>query len=968
MFNFSSTESTIEQSVIVNIISEMEYYFAKNQQAVNLNCIDFNERDIEIINNYPNLFFKCSPKRVVLTKWIIDETNNFFKHINADVIEINELYLFLREHFNTYSFNKENLQNLFNTRDRLEYIVFIQIMENVLRDYEQYTNKQILNLQELNNQAFRDMTFHDKHSFGNANKRSAILNVAELQNYLLKAREELGEELYVFFLNNKNETKYLLEVLYNCIDVLNEEKNDLELQKAIGTIDNGLLEARIGPLLSFYKTTTIQRENLAKILKDNGIILVKDLKKLNVGSIDRANKLYFHDFINWLREDKIAFLRREFEKIFKCERDISIIKTRASGGTLERAGQENGITRERVRQIESKIIKKFNRFLHIEAYRLLQAYAKTDIFLDEGLIHTKLGEVADLFIYCLKKCNNTKIKWEEKLKGFIIGDASWYDQILQYIETLPDMFEESDLEMHIFNIINMLNTEIDYNVIKELLTSNYNLYGKLYTKRKQKKTDVYCTVLEKFYPNGIKLFDDFEMMRFRNYARELFGDINLPENDRAICTRIADITVLCDRGKYILPESINIDEEVLSQIYRFIVDSPKNVIMFRELFERFKNDLQEKTNISNHFFLQGVLKYKFRNEFFFTKDVLIKDINCEQNIKLLIEEFIKEQGRIVTKNEVKEEFFGISDAVLQMAVANNSNILLWGFGKYFHANQLQINEATKQRLKRFLDDYIADGPVSAKEVYNKIYPLENEFLLSNKIYNHIALYSLFRYLFPDDFEFSHSYVSLKGSKVTTFNTLIKEYLSCFDEIYISDLKDYVQTVRGGSFNLSLFLDDISDEFLRVDESLLLRIDKLNLSEEVIESIEETTLALLGQSGYISVKKIKDYYFYPDIGIKWTPFLLTSIIKYLSKKLKIINSAADYRYINEIIIDSSLNINSYDELLRYALKKEITYGSFKTLGEVKEFLMRDGLISNKIPQSLFDKGWLIEDVFGGITIV
>ncbi|MBU1967547.1 hypothetical protein KKH50_04660 [Patescibacteria group bacterium] len=127
-------------------------------------------------------------------------------------------------------------------------------------------------------------------------------------------------------------------------------------------------------------------------------------------------------------------------------------------------------------------------------------------------------------------------------------------------------------------------------------------------------------------------------------------------------------------------------------IHQFIIDSDRNVIMFGELFERFKTELLDKTSINNRFYLQGVLKYKYSDKFFFTRDTLIKDINSEQGIKLsiAIEAFIKEQGRIVAKDEIKKEFLGLTEYVLQSAITNNPNILLWVHGKYLHSEQLVV--------------------------------------------------------------------------------------------------------------------------------------------------------------------------------------------------------------------------------------------------------------------------------------
>ena len=117
-------------------------------------------------------------------------------------------------------------------------------------------------------------------------------------------------------------------------------------------------------------------------------------------------------------------------------------------------------------------------------------------------------------------------------------------------------------------------------------------------------SQIYLAVLEKYYSDGIKLYDAFEAMRFRGYVKEMFGDVSLPDNNRAIDSVISRLTVLCDRGKYIIPSKINIPMGLLERIRDYINKSDRSIIMFAELFERFKNELIEKSNVTNRYFLQ----------------------------------------------------------------------------------------------------------------------------------------------------------------------------------------------------------------------------------------------------------------------------------------------------------------------------------------------------------------------------
>jgi hypothetical protein len=248
-----------------------------------------------------------------------------------------------------------------------------------------------------------------------------------------------------------------------------------------------------------------------------------------------------------------------------------------------------------------------------------------------------------------------------------------------------------------------------------------------------------------------------------------------------------------------------------------------------------------------------------------------------------------------------------------------------------------------------------------------MYIAENDFMIRNNIENHNALFSVFNYLFSDDYLFSRPYIASKDSNIITNDAFIREYISNFDTLFISELKEYLENMRIRVTTYSSLLEDISDEFLRVDADLLMRRELLNLSEEIIVNIEDITLALIKETGYISAKKMSDFFFYPNIGTKWTPFLLVSIIKSSCNRLKIIENVSDYRYLNSIIVDSSLGIDNYDVLIYHVLKTESEYVSFKTKKEAEEFLKEKELITSDIPESLFQQGLITVSESGGLQI-
>jgi len=601
---YETNEKILKNNLTERLIGKLESYYALDHKYIILND-RFSYEEIKIVDKYPKLFFKCTPKRVVLVKWIVVEIEKQFKKQNTPSISLKKLYYMLRLHFRTSAFNISNLKKLFNIDNTLWQNTFIIDRDNLLQEYNKFFKDN-----ENGNNNDKSKTFSTKEikkiifklfpNLSTANSGDAIqLNETysfapeelKIEEILIRVKKELGDELCLHFLNNPGEAYAQLQILSHLANIIS---NYNTIKKAIESIDQSLLLLKVKPLLFAYTTEPATTNEIINIFERENIYLVRDLSKILSGSINKYVSLRLIDFLNYLSDEILLAIKKEFMKVFRTERDKSILKMRATGKTLEEAGQAHSLTRERIRQIESKIIKRFIYYINrSRIHYILQAYSENNTILEMKLINNQLGEFSDIFVYCLKKYNSSEIEWNDTLNGFIIGENKRHrhKQILEYIKSLPDIFDSSKIDLYINDINNTLETNVEYSVLKQLILSRYKLYGNVYSKRAIKKTDIYSMVLDRYYPKGIKVYDNFEMMRFRNYVKELFGDIDLPSNNRAIYGRITDITILCGRGKYILPEKAKYDKNVIRAIYKFILDSNRNIFMFTELFERFKGEL-----------------------------------------------------------------------------------------------------------------------------------------------------------------------------------------------------------------------------------------------------------------------------------------------------------------------------------------------------------------------------------------
>lgn len=434
-------------------------------------------------------------------------------------------------------------------------------------------------------------------------------------------RKELGEELWSWYAENPKGLADISSILSSYVKIYEETKE--KLHHHLCSIDPHNYEARIVPLILSSRSDGSNR--LLELFERANICLVRDLWRFSELRLEQKDCLELTSFVEWLKDDKQATLKAEFHSLFKKSRDKEIISKRARGAKLEETSAHYGLTHEGIRLVEKKFQSRFDCFLlNAKPYYLLYAFSQNIGYVTFAEINEQLGDLADVFTYYLKLSNCPTTHWSDELDGFVIGHEKWYDQLKEYKKSLPEILDCEAVDEFVAKVSNELAVPLTFTDTKQLLLADYNLSGKVYLKKRISLTSMYYAVLERYYPDGIKLYDDFEAARFRNYVRELFGDVPLPENNRAIDVRLTELTILCDKGKRILPSGIKIPAGLLKKIHDAIIEFDRNEIMFRALFEKFKSELLENSNITNKYFLQGVLKQHYAKEFNFTRYALKK--------------------------------------------------------------------------------------------------------------------------------------------------------------------------------------------------------------------------------------------------------------------------------------------------------------------------------------------------------
>lgn len=281
-------------------------------------------------NNY---FFSEKYIEFLITKFIfikrevkIEEVYDYItNYVNSDLVKMSGLKRFLKENYENkktvYYLNQKQKENITNTLDMkkdLDFIMFASERKLCLKISEQITG--------------------DSFNFD-----KTLLNVLILD----------------FKYNKSNNKYYYLSLIYNIKN--NYYDLILKVENSIKSIDSFYNELELSNVIS--------NENIIRILSLNNTITIEDLIKYSSEKLLSIFSIDLDELFNL-----VSSIGDNYERVFQdtvcsfysnlSEHALLVFKNRFNYYsnepqlTLEQIGTKLGVTRERIRQIESKTIDK----------------------------------------------------------------------------------------------------------------------------------------------------------------------------------------------------------------------------------------------------------------------------------------------------------------------------------------------------------------------------------------------------------------------------------------------------------------------------------------------------------------------------------------------------------------------------------------------------------------------------------
>ena len=748
-------------------------------------------------------------------------------------------------------------------------------------------NAKDTNQSKTNGLTFELVPYKEQILYGDFNFLTGMTLSAKSQIIIDKfkeAHEILDYEFVESLIDGTPAVYAVIEMLHDYIKQVDSKKN---VEKIIKSIPAHRLDARVSWVVKCFTDNESALNYLQGYIADENQTL-RSYLIFNAERLGR-NDQWFNRLVKWCQYNLDEDMNHFFVEQMKNDRELQVITNRANRKTLDEIGKTMDVTRERIRQIESKVKR---RFASWQKHQRIMFKIFLDMGEETGLSSMEiidcLGTYGKEFVYLMKGCETEEINYDKQLDMFVIEDLSLTEKIQAYVESLPDAFPEGKLSE--FLQIAVEENEYPEKMVQAVIEDSYKITGDTYHRFRLTLTTIYGDVMQKYYPSGIHVYDADEIERFRQYVMNDYSMDISDKSDHAIGSILARIGILCGRGIYKLrTEKALISKELSKRIHDYIEESNAPIFMTNTLFSVFEEELMAE-GIDNKYFLQGILRDLYENEWIFRRDYISKD-ESYTSVYSSIVGYIRNSKYPISKEDLYREFPGVTEIVINLSVSDPNILNL--FGLYIHSCRLKLSDTDLKYLKDTVERFLSNKDVChCKEIYEYInadYPV---LLTNNFVQYAFSLYSLLEYLFRDHYNFSRPYVAKENATIERALDVLKDIVKESECMDISEIQAFAREHRAVIYSIREFIDSCNDTHLLVSDLEVASIEYVGVTEEIAKCLEAKIFAEIDAT--VPIHQLQCIHSLPNINVEWNAWLIYSVLKKWSTMLEVGASASQFR--------------------------------------------------------------------------
>lgn len=736
-----------------------------------------------------------------------------------------------------------------------------------------------------------------------------------------------------------------------------------------------LLSAGIEPVF-----TNVKRGNvMIRYCRENGINNLWDLRSFDfaynkikgmgpdsVKECQEAYRLAVELAINPV-EQKVPqekFPVDHFEETYNKLKESAqnCLLLRAQGQTLQGIGDSMGLTRERVRQIISKAVRKLIPASKLVISDLLQgktSFYKADVkkffgdseYLDcftYVLEHTEMVmyfEFADKYVERIIVPDDWKAQLDMLVQD-LVGDAVNFFEILEEVEAGLDksglsFFDASDFIGYLFE-------------------KRYIAMGDYIMKKRSAYKRICYDVIARHFKTGIKLDSDennSDMQLMREIIRKEFAGYTLPDNNRAITARVSPDLILCGRGRYCAPENVILDKALFEQIVDYINNCGETSLYYSEIFVAFSGRLLAETSVDNDNYLHGALRYLYPDDFEYERDLLVKHGMARTTFGERLADVIRSKGGSITKKELSQQFPGVTYIRIVNAVFADPKLIQWEYNEFNHIDNVLCTDDDTVKLHDILGQLldVQGGYCSERNLFTSVQREYPEFINKNGIKSSMNLFYIVAYLFGSVYRFSRPHIAsnqFPNIELTNKN-IAHFFVGDRPELEYQELIHISQKAGWSNGTFTIILNAVEEDYIKVDLNRYIHRSTFSIATDTLNAVKEQLVDLTDDSGYYGIFAIFNYEGFPAFEYEWNEFLLQSIIENYDTGFRMLEpKVKDRRYKRGIIVPQNNPCSTYEDFVIAQMKKDSIHTIEKDA--FSGYLRRKGLaLTATIPMELYE---------------
>ncbi len=664
----------------------------------------------------------------------------------------------------------------------------------------------------------------------------------------------------------------------------------------------------------------------------------------------------------------VEVVSSKFEEL-SSDKIFNVYSLRVQGASLQEIGEKYELTRERIRQQCEKV------------ERSLQPLAKAiaeNIEAQSGHHYIKEDQILSLFddeVYNKMLAFSLKNSDCYDYIGGIYYNKEYYPTVERdLIGVVADIIGEG---IKIFDEMERIESGLakagygfldveDFFCI--VIDFKYKFYGEYVVRGKKSYAFLCSKIIEQNFPDGIKNeVEDLKLLR--QLAEQEFGQLDIPENDRALWTRITEMLVQCGKSKYISPDRICIGRDSLQEIRNYIDKRPESELYYSEIFSEFEGVLLITSNIDNPYFLHGVLLYYYPNDYKFTRDRLLKfDAVESKNLEERIKNYIVTKGIPTTKRELHAQFSGVSESVLANTIFHSKTITQWEDNLYNCYDNFQSDDMDEDRLRTSLRVLLSenDGYCSEQMLFSATkddFPL---FFKNNSVHNAQNLFYFASILFADEFDFRKPHIAVKG-RFSSLNVkdIIMDLIGSPDCLHYDEYMELVKRLMIPNVTAGMVFAEIEKDYLRIAKNDYVQKACFSIDSEDLRTVQELLSTFAEDCWFLPIKVMADV----DVeipGLSINEFLVESLVREYGFGWHIVQpKVKDRRYQKGILVRDNIQLREYDE----TIARIVNEGGMVKVSDAQllSYLQIHQLAEASLPKELLESSHFTRDENGLIFV-